>query len=103
DPLPDAGADPLPDAGTDPLPDAGTPPTPGQYLDRCSTDADCESGPCVDDIGGTRMCTVVCATEDDCASDHVCASGVCRRDDTGSPCSGATQCVLGLCAGNPAS
>lgn len=107
DPRPDAGRDPRPDSGPPPRPDSGPPdsgppPAPGEYLDRCSTDADCASGRCVDDIGGTRMCTKTCSSHSQCASEHVCADGVCRRDDTGSFCTGAAGCVLGLCAGNPA-
>lgn len=80
-------------------PDTG-PPRLGIYLDRCATDADCASGRCVDDVGGTRMCAIACSTHSDCASEHVCASGVCRRDDTGAVCTTAAGCVLGLCAGN---
>lgn len=74
----------------------------GRYLDRCVSDANCMSGRCVDDVGGARMCTVTCSGHSECAAEHVCAAGVCRRDDTGAICSGASGCVLGLCAGNPA-
>jgi hypothetical protein len=85
------------DAGSD------TPaPTLGRYLDRCVEDADCMTGRCVDSVGGTRMCTITCSGHSECASEHVCASGVCRLDDTGTICSAASGCVLGLCAGNPA-
>lgn len=94
------------DAGT-PRPDSGPPPTPdsgprGRYLDRCTSDGDCMTGHCVDDVGGTRMCTITCSSHTDCASEHVCGSGLCKPDDTGRICSGASGCVLGLCAGNPA-
>lgn len=80
--------------------DAG-PPMLGRYLDRCSVASDCESGECVDDVGGTRMCTRACAGHSQCAAEHVCASGLCRPDDTGQTCSGASGCALGLCVGNP--
>jgi hypothetical protein len=101
----DAGSMPDPDAGP---PDAGgidagmSMPGDGRYLDRCTDDGDCASGRCVDDVGGTRMCTITCTDHSDCASEHVCASGVCRPDDTGVTCSTTTPaaCVLGLCIGN---
>lgn len=89
------------DAGTDAGVDSPAPVL-GRYLDRCVEDDDCTSGRCVDSVGGTRMCTITCSGHSDCASEHVCASGVCRVDDTGITCSGASGCVLGLCAGNPA-
>ncbi len=89
------------DSGPPPTPDAGPPPL-GHYLDRCSTDSECATGHCVDDVGGTRMCTITCSGHSECASEHVCASGLCRHDDTGQTCSGASGCVLSLCAGNPA-
>src|SRR5690606_2738761 len=56
----------------------------------------------VDDVGGSRMCTIACSTHRDCASEHVCAGGECRPDDTGATCSpsSSTSCVLGLCVGN---
>lgn len=107
----DTGVDgglPGTDSGVDtgvPVVDTGVDaPTPalGRYLDRCTTDANCMSGRCVDDTGGTRVCTITCSGHGECAAEHVCAAGVCRRDDTGVICSGASGCVLGLCAGNPA-
>ncbi len=106
-PIPGVDAGPPPrDAGPPVTPDAGPPVTPdagplGRYLDRCNTAADCASGQCVDDTGGTRMCSRSCGTHSDCASEHVCAAGQCRRDDTGAVCSGSAACVLGLCAGDP--
>jgi hypothetical protein len=99
----DSGVDSGPrDSGVDTGVDSGPPVGTGRYLDRCSADAGCMSGRCVDDVGGTRMCTITCATHRDCASEHVCASGVCRHDDTGTTCSTSspTACVLGLCVGN---
>lgn len=100
---PDSGIDAGPrDSGVDGGVDTGPPVGVGRYLDRCVTDRDCMSGSCVADVGGTRMCTITCASHRDCASEHVCASGVCRHDDTGSTCSTSspTACVLGLCVGN---
>lgn len=116
---PDAGSDagPLmmdmdagPPVGTDAGPPVGTDAGPpvmqdagplGRYLDRCSTGADCMSGECVPDTGGSSMCSRGCSTHADCASEHVCASGYCQRDDTGAVCSGSAGCLLGLCAGDP--
>ena len=97
----DAGT-PSADAGSDAELDAGSSGT-GQYLDRCATGADCASGRCVDDVGGSRMCSIACSTHRDCASEHVCdASGTCVPDDTGLTCGAASECELELCAGNPA-
>lgn len=74
----------------------------GRYLDRCTGDGDCMSGRCVDDVGGTRMCSITCTRHAECAAEHVCATGVCRPDDTGVTCRTATAatCTLGLCVGN---
>lgn len=98
----DAGVDAGVDAGRDSGTDSGPPVGTGRYLDRCTSGGDCMSGRCVDDVGGTRMCTITCTTHRDCASEHVCASGECRHDDTGTGCStgSPTSCVLGLCVGN---
>jgi len=108
----DAGPPPTdtgpPPTDTGPPPrDTGPPPTDsgpmgsGRYLDRCTTAADCSSALCVDDVGGTRMCTRRCTDHVDCAHEHVCASGVCVSDDTGQPCSVSSPetCSLGLCLG----
>lgn len=95
---PDAGP---PDAGP---PDAGPPdagPT-GAYLDRCNVVGDCASGLCLSDRGDTRFCSRPCASETQCASDHVCVSGRCEPDDVGALCDEPTDCALALCAGNPA-
>ncbi|MFK7992216.1 MAG: hypothetical protein AB8I08_39720, partial [Sandaracinaceae bacterium] len=103
----DGGPPPTPDSGPPPV-DGGPPPTPdaggsGRYLDRCTDGGDCESGRCVDDVGGTRMCTIPCTVHRDCASEHVCGlGGVCVPDDTGTACTRAADCTLNLCAGNPA-
>jgi hypothetical protein len=91
----DAGADAGMDAGRF---DAGG--DDGRYLDRCTGARDCTSGLCVDDVGGTRMCTIACSTHRDCASEHVCAAGRCVPDDTGGACAAASTCALGLCVGN---
>lgn len=108
-PTPDAGPPPDEDAGpgvdafTPPTPDAGSPPGTGRYLDRCTGDGDCASGHCVDDVGGSRMCTIPCTTHRDCASEHVCGDDArCHPDDTGATCSTSspTSCELGLCVGN---
>ncbi len=84
-----------------PLGTDGGPAGTGRYLDRCTRDADCASGRCVDDVGGTRMCTRACASDGACADEHVCASSVCVHDDTGAPCSTTTPatCAKGLCVG----
>ncbi|MGE0788237.1 MAG: hypothetical protein AB7S26_21370 [Sandaracinaceae bacterium] len=107
-PMPGVDAGPMmrvdagPMMGTDAGPMPGTDAGPlGRYLDRCATSADCMSGRCVPDVGGTNMCTRTCSAHADCAVEHVCASGECRRDDIGTVCSGAAGCVLNLCAGNP--
>lgn len=99
----DAGRDAGPDAGRDSgRIDAGTPMGTGRYLDRCASAADCASGRCVDDVGGSRMCTIACVTHRDCASEHACANGSCVPDDTGASCSTSSpaSCALGLCVGN---
>ncbi len=97
----DSGPPPM-DAGMDAGHDSGPPVGTGRYLDRCTSGSDCASGRCVDDVGGTRMCTITCSTHRDCAGEHVCLAGECRHDDTGAGCSTAspTSCVLGLCVGN---
>lgn len=117
-PLDDAGSPPPADSGPEPSSDSGPPPPrdagfdsgssqpdaappPARYLDRCTEDGDCASEHCVDDVGGTRMCTVECVRHSDCASEHVCAAGLCRRDDTGASCSNRSACALELCAGDP--
>ncbi|MCB9616871.1 MAG: hypothetical protein H6722_30930 [Sandaracinus sp.] len=93
----DGGVDGGVDAGSD---DAGVRGT-ARYLDRCTNDGDCESGRCVDDTGGSRMCTRACTTSGECADEHACSGGVCLRDDTGAVCAVATPetCRLGLCLG----
>jgi hypothetical protein len=103
----DSGTPPPPrDSGTPPPPrDSGPPPGTGAYLDRCTGDGDCATGHCVDDVGGTRMCTIACSAHRDCASEHVCgADGLCHPDDTGITCSLSSpeSCELGLCAGTSA-
>jgi hypothetical protein len=85
--------------------DAALPVGTGAYIDRCTTGSDCSSGLCEDDRGGTRFCSRSCRSDLECAHEHVCvlsgATGVCRPDDTGAPCStGAPErCTLGLCLG----
>lgn len=100
DPPRDSGRPPPPDSGV--VRDTGVPTGTGRYLDRCSGGGDCATGLCVDDVGGTRMCTISCTTHRDCASEHVCASGVCIHDDTGASCATGSpaSCALGLCIGN---
>lgn len=108
DPPRDSGVDtgvvdPPRDSGVDTgVRDTGVPTGSGRYLDRCSGGGDCASGLCVDDVGGTRMCSISCVAHRDCASEHVCVSGVCMHDDTGASCSTASPaaCALGLCIGN---
>ncbi len=89
------------DAGPPRL-DSGPPTGTGRYLDRCTRDTDCATGRCVDDVGGTRACTIACSTHRDCASEHVCRDGLCQYDDTGTGCSltSPERCGLGLCIGN---
>lgn len=85
--------------------DAGGPTGTKSYLDRCVSDSECLSGRCVDDVGGTRMCTISCSGHLACASEHVCGSdGFCHHDDTGASCSTGSpaSCELGLCVGNAA-
>ena len=102
----DAGPPPPPphDTGPPPGPDAGPPSGTGRYLDRCTEGADCATGHCVLDVGGTSMCTITCTTHRDCASEHVCLDGLCVHDDTGTTCSTSSPetCTLGLCFGNAA-
>lgn len=76
----------------------------GGYLDRCDTAADCASGRCVADRGGTSFCSRTCASDATCAHEHTCVSGVCVPDDTGEACSTATPetCAAGLCLGSDA-
>lgn len=98
----DSGPPPRVDGGP-PGVDSGPPPGVGRYLDRCTRDGDCGTGlRCVDDVGGTRACTIACSTHRDCASEHVCVDGTCRHDDTGTGCSltSPASCALGLCIGN---
>lgn len=101
----DAGGTPGVDGGIDaggtPGVDAGMPLGSARYLDRCTRDADCATGRCVDDVGGSRMCTITCTSSRDCADEHACAGGVCLPDDTGAVCAVATPatCRLGLCLG----
>ena len=99
---PPTGTDAGPPTGTDAGPPTGTdagPATLGIYLDRCSGNEDCESNQCIDDVGGSRMCSRGCTLHTDCASEHLCIDGLCRPDDTGAPCTMADQCGLDLCAG----
>lgn len=73
-----------------------------RYLDRCSLDNECSTGKCVDDVNGTKMCTIACTDHSDCASEHICGPDkLCRPDDTGALCSTAnpSTCRLGLCIG----
>lgn len=78
------------------------------YLDRCSASSDCASGLCAVDRGGSRFCSRSCASDLQCAHEHVCVTGasggVCLPDDTGAPCSVGTPetCNLGLCLGSAA-
>jgi hypothetical protein len=97
----DAGSDVDSGAGVDAGVDGGTMSGTARYLDRCLRDGDCASGRCVDDVGGTRMCTRTCTTPRDCADEHSCVEGACLPDDTGAVCSVATPatCRLGLCLG----
>jgi hypothetical protein len=102
------------DAHVAPPIDAGVPPVDGaaaidvavtptkQYLDRCASPAECVSGLCVEDVGGSHFCSRTCTSHGGCASEHVCnGAGVCVPDDTGGPCSTATPeaCALGMCLG----
>ena len=95
----DSGTPPV-DSGTPPV-DSGTPPGTGHYLDRCTIDPDCASGPCVADVGGARLCSRTCTVHSQCANEHVCAGGRCVHDDTGVGCAVSTpvSCALGLCLG----
>ena len=87
--------------------DAFIPVGAGAYIDRCIVATDCASGLCEADRGGTHFCSRSCATDLECAHEHVCAAvgsrRVCLPDDTGAPCStGAPErCTLGLCLGTP--
>ncbi len=95
----DAGFDAGSDAGGA---DAGSGPTgDGRYLDRCTSDGECASGFCVNDVGGSRFCSRACTATRECADEHACAGGVCVPDDTGAVCAVATPdtCRLGLCLG----
>jgi hypothetical protein len=76
----------------------------GRYLDRCARGADCATGLCTPDRGGTSFCTRTCSTDLECAHEHLCVAGVCLPDDTGEPCSiGAPEsCSPGLCLGGGA-
>ncbi len=99
-----AGAGNAGSAGTSSAGTGGTGGTLGtaRYLDRCTVDGDCSTGKCVDDVNGTRMCTIACNTHGDCASEHICgADKLCRPDDTGALCNtaDASTCRLGLCIG----
>lgn len=95
----DAGVVPGVDGGPDL--DSGVPLGTARYLDRCVRDTDCATGRCVDDVGGSRMCTRTCTASRECADEHACAEGVCLPDDTGAVCAVATPatCRLGLCLG----
>ncbi len=96
------------DAFTPTSPDASEPAGPdaragiGRYLDPCSSDADCASGPCTPGVGGSSFCSRSCARDLDCAHGQLCAGGRCVPDDTGAPCSTASagSCANGLCLGN---
>ncbi|MEM9187826.1 MAG: hypothetical protein AAGF12_01520 [Myxococcota bacterium] len=101
---PDARVDAsIPDATLDAIIDATPDAMLGSaiYLDRCNAASDCASGSCVPDVGGSRFCTKRCASNNDCAVEHVCSGGFCARDDTGESCSVAAPatCSLGLCVG----
>ncbi|WP_053237250.1 hypothetical protein [Sandaracinus amylolyticus] len=101
----DASTPPPIDAWVAPPIDGGPPPGTGAYLDRCTTDAQCADGRCVDDRGGTRFCTRACANHLQCAREHLCVGGVCVPDDTGEPCNTATPgtCSTTLCLGDASS
>lgn len=119
-PMPDAYAPPGVDAYGVPVDayvvpgtDAWSPPAPdafmmttgtGRYLDRCTRAGDCASGLCTADRGGTSFCTRTCATDLECAHEHLCVAGTCLPDDTGEPCSVGTpeSCSAGLCLGSGA-
>ncbi len=96
----DAGPPPV-DAGPPPM-DGGTHHPTGGYLDRCTAPSDCVSGLCEPDVGASDFCSRSCASNAGCAVEQVCAGSVCVHDDTGTPCTAASTCALGLCVGSTA-
>jgi len=90
------------DAWVPPGTDGGPPMGTRAYLDRCTTDADCASGHCADDLGPTRFCTRSCTSDGNCAHEHICLAGLCQADDTGAPCTSPAACATGMCLGTAA-
>lgn len=77
--------------------DTGVPPTDTggggtrSYLTACSSDSDCLSGKCI--ASSPRFCTKSCASHAECAHGQLCGGGVCKIDDTGTPCTSGASCV----------
>ena len=99
----DAGTSPEVDAHVPPPVDGGPPPGTRGYLDRCTSAAECVSGLCAIDRGGTRFCSRICTSHRDCADEHVCVGGTCVPDDSGEPCSplDPSTCSTMFCLGPP--
>ncbi len=100
DPDRDASVTPTIDASVTPTIDANLTPTidaaptidsagTGQYLDRCTAPGNCASNLCEVDVGGSSYCSKTCASDAQCAYEHICVGLVCRPDDTGAPCTAA--------------
>jgi hypothetical protein len=66
------------------------------YLTACASNAECASGVCTP--SAPRFCTKTCAVHGECAHGQICAGGVCRVEDTGTPCTTGSGC-LQYCGG----
>ena len=121
-PPPDVSPDappPPPDMEPPPPPDLPTmaptmaptmpptmPPVLRVYGEACARGSECQSDLCVaDPVRGGGTCTQNCAHPQDCPDLDVCLAGaagsICFRNETGSACSDAADCVEGICLTPP--
>ncbi|MFO0611512.1 MAG: hypothetical protein U0414_02905 [Polyangiaceae bacterium] len=84
---------------------SGTGGAPSDFLNPCTTDADCQSGVCIQIDDGTLACTIECGGGSPCPSTDFRCSGLTsdmdtikyclpRFDDVCKPCSSDDECKL---------
>ena len=75
---------------------------------ECTEDTQCESGACVGDEGGVKICVETCTGDGDCSDDRcfvvgprqVCLTPLDDRDD-GATCATALECASARCVNLP--